>query len=90
MPNGGKFCIRAHSDKLKLTIELADNGSGMPEEVRRRIFEPFVTFGKKTGTGLGMAIVKKIIDDHHGEIEIQSELGKGTTMTLQFPLKQPK
>ena len=57
----------------------------MPEEVKRRIFEPFVTYGKKHGTGLGMSIVKKVIDDHKGKIEIDSELGKGTTIRMMFP-----
>ncbi|OYV86114.1 MAG: hypothetical protein B7Z63_04500 [Ignavibacteriae bacterium 37-53-5] len=90
MPNGGKFFVRAHADRENVVIELQDTGSGMPEEIRRKIFEPFVTFGKKHGTGLGMAIVKKIIDDHNASIDIQTELGKGTTMTLTLPLKQKK
>ncbi len=90
MPNGGKFFVRAHADGENVVIELQDTGSGMPEEIRRKIFEPFVTFGKKHGTGLGMAIVKKIIDDHNASIDIQTELGKGTTMTLTLPLKQKK
>ncbi len=88
MPDGGTFTISAHADGDELSIELTDTGTGMPEEVRRRIFEPFVTYGKKTGTGLGMAIVKKILDDLNGTIDIETELGKGTTMTLRLPLAQ--
>ncbi|MCL4510429.1 MAG: ATP-binding protein [Bacteroidetes bacterium] len=90
MPNGGNFFVRSHSDDNTLMIELEDTGSGMPEEIRKKIFEPFVTYGKKHGTGLGMAIVKKIIDDHNGEIEIQSEIGKGTKMILKIPITQKK
>ncbi len=90
MPNGGKLFVQCHADDGQLSIELRDTGSGMPEEVRRKIFEPFVTFGKRTGTGLGMAIVKRIIDDHQGTIEVESELGKGTEIVLRIPLKQNK
>ncbi|HUI31893.1 MAG TPA: ATP-binding protein [Candidatus Acidoferrales bacterium] len=89
MPDGGSFSVRSRSDADCLVIELQDTGSGMPEEIRKTIFEPFVTYGKKHGTGLGMAIVKKIIDDHHGEIKIESRIGIGTKMTIRLPLIQP-
>lgn len=87
MLDGGSFKVTARSDGNVLTMELQDSGTGMPENVRKRIFEPFVTYGKKTGTGLGMAIVKKITDDHDGTVSIKTELGKGTTMILKLPLK---
>lgn len=90
MPDGGTFTVRTHADDGALTIELQDTGTGMPENIRKKIFEPFVTYGKKTGTGLGMAIVKKILDEHSAEMEIQSELGKGTKMIMHIPLKQKK
>ena len=77
-------------DDGHLLVEFEDTGSGMPEEIRKTIFEPFVTYGKKHGTGLGMAIVKKIIDDHHGDINIESQIGKGTKMVISLPLAQPK
>lgn len=86
MPDGGKLTVRTHVKDSEVYFEFIDTGTGMPEEVRRRIFEPFVTYGKKHGTGLGMAIVKKVIDDHKGRIEIDSELGKGTTMRFIIPL----
>jgi signal transduction histidine kinase len=58
----------------------------MPEEVRRRVGEPFFSSGKKQGTGLGMAMVKKILDDHRGAVEIESAPGAGTTVRLLLPL----
>jgi len=62
-----------------------DSGSGMSEEVRRRVFEPFLTHGKAHGTGLGMAIVQKIVEEHGGSIQVESAPGEGTTVLLGFP-----
>jgi K+-sensing histidine kinase KdpD len=86
MPTGGTLTVTTEESGGVVKIEFKDTGAGMPEEVKRKIFEPFVTFGKKHGTGLGMAIVKKIMDDHKGKIEIESEVGKGTTIRLFLPL----
>ncbi len=88
MPDGGVFTVRAYAGPEILTLELADTGIGMPEELKKKIFEPFVTYGKKGGTGLGMAIVKKILGELHGTIDIQSELGKGTNIILKLPLRK--
>ncbi len=85
MPNGGSLTVSTAAEKGMVKIEFTDSGTGMPEEVKKRIFEPFVTHGKKHGTGLGMAIVKKVIDDHKGKIEIDSEEGKGTTIRMFLP-----
>jgi signal transduction histidine kinase len=87
MPQGGSLVVATERSNGNVKIEFKDSGSGMPEEVRARIFEPFMTYGKKHGTGLGMAIVKKIIDDHHGTIEIESEMGKGSTFSFTLPIR---
>lgn len=86
MPKGGKLTVKTESIKGFVKIEFIDSGTGMPEEVKKKLFEPFMTYGKKHGTGLGMAIVKKVIDDHKGRIEIDSEMGKGTTIRILFPV----
>ncbi|MGA2623786.1 MAG: ATP-binding protein [Bacteroidota bacterium] len=86
MPNGGQLTVITLQKDGGLAIEFIDTGTGMPPEVKAKIFEPFVTYGKKHGTGLGMAIVKKIVDDHKGRIEIDSEMGKGTTVRLILPI----
>jgi signal transduction histidine kinase len=65
-------------------VEVRDNGVGMAAEHRDKVFLPFFTT-KPTGTGLGMAIVKKIMDLHGGEIEIDSTPGAGTTVRLVIP-----
>lgn len=86
MPNGGTLTVNTTAIDGKVKIEFVDTGSGMPAEVKAKIFEPFVTHGKKHGTGLGMSIVKKVVDDHKGTVEIDSEMGMGTTVRLTFPL----
>lgn len=86
MPSGGMLTIRTRTCDDKLLIEFADTGIGMTEEVRLRAFEPFYTTGKKHGTGLGLAIVKRIVDEHNGTIEIESAVGKGTTIRMMLPL----
>ena len=66
-------------------IEVSDNGQGIPESDLNRVFDPFFTT-KTKGTGLGMCIVKKITDMHGGNIDIQSEVGKGTAVTINLPI----
>ncbi len=87
MKDGGNFTIDVSKEKSFLTMAFTDTGMGMSEEVKSKIFDPFFTYGKKHGTGLGMAIVKKIIEDHHGTIEIDSEVGKGTTIKIKLPIE---
>ncbi|MBI4913302.1 MAG: FHA domain-containing protein [Acidobacteria bacterium] len=66
-------------------IRVQDNGRGIPKKVLRRIYEPFFSHGKKKGTGLGMATVKKIVDEHGGSVEVVSEEGGGTSVILTIP-----
>jgi signal transduction histidine kinase len=85
----GKVIVRTSkngSDAVR--IEVADNGSGIPPHVRARIFDPFFTtkdIGK--GTGLGLSISYGIVQDHGGRIEVDSELGKGTTFAVTLPVR---
>ena len=88
MPQGGTLTVTTIEENGFVRIDFTDTGTGMPDEVKKRIFEPFMTYGKKHGTGLGMAIVKKVIDDHNGKIEINSVMGKGTTITIYLPCKK--
>jgi len=86
MPHGGSLTVVTQQENNHLELSFADTGTGIPEEIRTKIFEPFATFGKKHGTGLGLAIVKKIVDDHKGNIEVESEVNKGTTFRLRIPI----
>ncbi len=67
-------------------LEIRDNGPGIPEEVRERIFEPFVT-GRTGGTGLGLAIVQRAVEAHRGLVLVESAPGHGTTFTIFFPAR---
>ncbi len=70
-------------------IEVSDNGVGIREEDQRRIFDPFFQAeGNKPGTGIGLNIVKNIVDQHHGEISVRSEVGRGSAFTVVLPVKQ--
>jgi K+-sensing histidine kinase KdpD len=88
MAEGGSLTVSTKEHDGAVRIDFTDTGTGMPEEVKNRIFEPFMSYGKKHGTGLGMAIVKKVIDDHQGKIEIDSVMGKGTTISIYLPVKK--
>ena len=73
---------RMHGERVRILI--IDNGSGMDRKTQSRLFEPFFTT-KKRGTGLGLSIVRQIIDLHGGNIEVESEPGKGTTFRVELP-----
>lgn len=83
----GKIEVIAEENEKVVTITLSDNGPGIPEDIRDSFFEPFVTRGKTDGTGLGTAIVKSIIDAHHGEIDFET-CAQGTTFTIRLPKKR--
>ncbi|MDD5601036.1 MAG: ATP-binding protein, partial [Actinomycetota bacterium] len=71
----------------KVRIEIRDNGKGIKKEILDKIFEPFFTT-KVEGTGLGLSIVARIIDEHKGNIQIESEEGKGTGVFIELPVRQ--
>jgi signal transduction histidine kinase len=85
-----EICISVTADSEQFVITIADNGEGMTEEVKQRLFENFFTtkpIGQ--GTGLGMSITRDIIENKHGgKIAFTSELGKGTTFTFTIPIKK--
>jgi two-component system NtrC family sensor kinase len=87
---GGKISVSGHRDDRHAVLRVSDNGPGMTEEVKAHIFEPFFTTKSEgKGVGLGLAIAFGIIERHHGSIDVESDLGKGTTFTITLPMKQP-
>ncbi len=85
MPERGKICVRTEIAGDMVRIDVEDAGHGIPKETLEKIFAPFFTT-KARGTGLGLAVVKKIVDRHKGRVEVSSVVGKGTCFKLFIPL----
>jgi len=86
MPNGGILWLRVRQRGGRVLFGVSDTGCGIPPEMLPKVFEPFVTFGKAKGTGLGMAIVKNVVEAHNGTIKITSEVNVGTAIEISVPL----
>ena len=89
MGEGGAITIRIGRDGAELfgTIEVSDTGPGIPEEMRAKLFKPFQT-SKAEGHGIGLALVKRFVDNFGGSVEVESESGRGTTFRLRLPLAE--
>ncbi len=87
MPEGGKLEVTAHKTDHEMVIEVSDTGKGIPEEIKPRLFTPLVTT-KAKGQGLGLAVVKRLVEALGGSITFDSEVGKGTKFTVTLPLKE--
>ena len=81
-----KLALKYHPDKNRISLAVTDNGHGISDQMKDKIFTPFESEKKGFGTGLGMPIAKQIIDQHKGTIEIDSKVGQGTTFTVYLPV----
>jgi len=86
MPEGGQFVFRISDDGNTVIIAAEDTGSGMSEDTRRRVLEPFFTTKGARGTGLGLAVSWGIVKRHGGTIEIESTVGMGSIFTIRLPI----
>ena len=91
MPQGGTLWLedRLIHDDREIEMKVRDNGTGISADVLPHIFEPFLTTKESGGVGLGLAIARGIMERHNGRIEVQSELGRGTTFTITLPTQTP-
>lgn len=89
MEEGGRIEISTREGEGHVELEIRDSGKGIPDEIRETLFQPFVTHGKKHGTGLGMAITKRIVESHGGTIAFESQAGEGTTFVIRIPREAP-
>ena len=88
MPQGGDLYVNVIRHEDKIHISFKDSGVGIPDSIKDKIFEPFMSYGKKNEVGLGLPITEKIIKEHDGSIIIDSKVGVGTTVTLVLPIVQ--
>jgi signal transduction histidine kinase len=86
-PNGGRVEVGISATEESFECRVSDNGPGIPEEVRGSLFEPFISFGKNNGTGLGLTIASKIVRDHDGRLEVETTSASGTTFLIRLPRK---
>jgi PAS domain S-box-containing protein len=89
MPRGGKLSISCRRKDTRLQLQFSDNGMGMPDDVRQKIFEPFFSTKGAHGTGLGLSVSYSIIERHAGSISVVSEPGNGTRFTIDLPAAGP-
>lgn len=85
MPDGGQFLVRTRGTRTGVALDLIDTGVGMDQKTAVKMFETFFST-KSGGSGLGLPTARKIIEAHGGRISVQSELGRGTKFTLEFPV----
>jgi signal transduction histidine kinase len=93
-PPGGRVSVRLHQEGQEVILEVSDSGIGIPPQEQQRIFDRFYQVDgsarrRYSGIGLGLALVKEIIELHAGRIEVESQLGKGSTFTITLPAGEP-
>jgi two-component system NtrC family sensor kinase len=88
MPKGGTLFVRTSKEDNRILIRIQDTGTGIPEEIKDKIFEAFFTTKQKVkGVGLGLSVCYGIIKDHAGDIKVESKEGKGTTFAISLPIE---
>lgn len=88
MPQGGNLAISCQRENDRLRLRFADSGTGMPEDVRQKIFEPFFSTKGAHGTGLGLSVSYSIIERHEGSISVTTEVGSGTVFTIDLATQE--
>jgi len=84
-PETGRIEVTLHANGDTIEIRVADNGHGIPALVREKLFEPFVSQGKENGTGLGLTVVQKIVQDHGGDVIVEQTSSTGTVFLVVIP-----
>jgi signal transduction histidine kinase len=83
--SGGRVAIEVAEQNGNLTIQIEDDGPGVESSIRDKLFQPFVSYGKENGTGLGLTIAQKIVQDHHGSLQLESSVPGKTVMQIVLP-----
>jgi signal transduction histidine kinase len=85
MPDGGEVHITASVEDGAAVVHVRDNGPGIAPEIRSKIFQPFVTAGKRNGLGLGLALARQTVVEHGGDMWVESEPGRGARFSFRIP-----
>jgi signal transduction histidine kinase len=88
MANGGELSVRLTEDARAAVLRVEDHGEGIPPEIRDRIFDLYFTT-KREGSGIGLAMTYRILQLHHGQLDVESKVGQGSTFTLRIPTIPP-
>ncbi len=88
MDSAGKVCVEIDTRGGDAIVTVSDTGRGISPEVLSNIFRPFYTT-KGNGTGLGLSLARRIVEDHHGRIEVSSVVGSGSKFTVLLPFNMP-
>ena len=86
VPEGGRINVGLTEVQGGIEVRVSDNGRGIPEVIRGQLFEPFISHGKENGTGLGLTVVQKIVQDHGGDVIVEKTSAEGTVFRLLLPL----
>jgi len=86
VPEAGRIHVGLNEVRGGVEIRVSDNGHGIPEIIRGQLFEPFISSGKENGTGLGLTVVQKIVQDHGGDVIVEKTSAEGTVFRLLLPL----
>jgi two-component system NtrC family sensor kinase len=86
MPHGGQLTVATARVGRYAEVRFTDTGPGVPAELKERIFEPFVSHGKQEGAGLGLAIAERIVQEHSGDIDVESPEAGGARFIVRLPL----
>jgi signal transduction histidine kinase len=86
MPRGGKILVQTDVVESRARIRVSDTGPGIPEAIADRLFEAFVTSGKAKGSGLGLAVVREVVDQHRGDVSVDKAEGGGACFEILLPL----
>jgi signal transduction histidine kinase len=86
VPESGRIHVELKEVRGGVEIRVSDNGRGIPETIRDQMFEPFISYGKENGTGLGLTVVQKIMQDHGGDVAVEKTSAEGTVFRLLLPL----
>lgn len=90
MTDGGEITVRAVEDTGYVRIDVSDNGPGIPRDVRAQLFQPFATFGKKNGLGLGLALSRQTVLDQGGDLWVVDKEPPGATFSIRLPKPEPE